>query len=251
MTFIFSGFHVGSIVGLLAAPWLIAHAGWRSVFVTFGLLGFAWYLWFEQGVMNRITATEPEFASSLVGDSRMLAAKREAAAAASGSGGSAAATPPPMPWRAFLRSTPVRALAYTHFANNWFHYTMLAWLPTYFVNTLSVDLMHASQTALLPPLAGILASATSGAAADALISRGVRVPTVRKLMQNIAFVLPTALLLAACTPAVADDPTATVAAITVSLGVSSFSLAGLFCTHQVSGLPAPLLGLSYRWRGES
>lgn len=139
-----------------------------------------------------------------------------------------------MPWRAFLRSTPVQALAYTHFANNWFHYTMLAWLPTYFVNTLSVDLMHASQTALLPPLAGILASAVSGAAADALISRGVRVSTVRKLMQNIAFVLPTGLLLAACTPAVADDPTATVAAITVSLGVSSFSLAGLFCTHQVS-----------------
>ena len=23
------------------------------------------------------------------------------------------------PWRAFLRNTPVRALAYTHFCNNW------------------------------------------------------------------------------------------------------------------------------------
>ena len=24
-----------------------------------------------------------------------------------------------VPWRAFLRNTPVRALAYTHFCNNW------------------------------------------------------------------------------------------------------------------------------------
>ena len=85
----------------------------------------------------------------------------------------------------------------------------------------------------MPPLAGIAASAAAGAAADALISRGVRVPVVRKLVQGVAFLVPTALLLAACTPAIADDSGLTVAAITVALGLSSFSLAGLFCTHQV------------------
>ncbi|GIL76827.1 hypothetical protein Vretimale_8701 [Volvox reticuliferus] len=254
VTFIFSGFHVGSILGLLAAPWLIAHSGWRSVFITFGALGLVWWLWFEQGIMARITSEEPDFANRLVTDSRKLSA---AAVASAPSGGSATATaaaaaaaaaaePPPLPWRAFLRSTPVRALAYTHFANNWFHYTMLAWLPTYFVDTLSVDLLHASQTALLPPLAGIAAGAAAGSAADALISRGVSVPSVRKLMQNIAFLLPTVLLVAACTPEVADNSNATVAAITVALGVSSCSLAGLFCTHQdMSPKYAPiLLGLT-------
>ena len=93
------------------------------------------------------------------------------------------------PWRAFLRNVPVRALAYTHFCNNWwvphahgcrhalclvhadlpcrwlllaiicrklltsgdcaalhrFHYTMLAWLPTYFTDTLSLNLSQAAQ----------------------------------------------------------------------------------------------------------
>ncbi|EFJ43773.1 hypothetical protein VOLCADRAFT_96131 [Volvox carteri f. nagariensis] len=243
VTFIFSGFHVGSILGLLAAPWLIAHSGWRSVFITFGALGLVWWLWFEQGIMSRIAATEPDFANRLITDSRTLSA-----AAPSGAAAAVAATvePPPLPWRAFLRSTPMRALAYTHFANNWFHYTMLAWLPTYFVDTLSVDLLHASQTALLPPLAGIAAGAAAGAAADALISRGMAVPTVRKLMQNIAFLLPTVLLVAACTPEIADNSGATVAAITVALGVSSCSLAGLFCTHQdMSPKYAPiLLGLT-------
>ncbi|PNH07310.1 putative anion transporter 4, chloroplastic [Tetrabaena socialis] len=292
VTFIFCGFHVGSILGLLAAPWLIVHAGWRSVFVTFGALGFFWWWWFEQGIMAGITANEPDFAARLVCDSRSLMAPTSssspsasaslpaapAAAAAApaparagimagitanepdfaarlvcdsrslmaptsssspsasaslpAAPAAAAAAPPPLPWRAFLRSTPVRALAYTHFANNWFHYTMLAWLPTYFVDTLSVDLMHASQTALLPPLAGIAASATAGAAADALISRGVPVPAVRKLAQNIAFLLPTGLLLAACMPEVGENSAATVAAITAALGISSCSLAGLFCTHQ-------------------
>ncbi len=41
------------------------------------------------------------------------------AAAAAAKSGSALAAEEPMPWRAFLRNTPVRALAYTHFCNNW------------------------------------------------------------------------------------------------------------------------------------
>lgn len=257
VTFTFSGLHVGSIVGLLAAPWLISHCGWRSVFLAFGVLGFVWWWWFEQVVMPRIAEEEPDYAARLVSNSR--ATSSAAAGTASGrrtvggkgraAGGAAAAVDevPPLPWRAFVRATPVKALMYTHFAHNWFHYTMLAWLPTYFVDTLSVDLMHASQTALLPPLAGIAASALAGSAADALVQRGVRLPLVRKGAQNVAFLLPTACLLAASfVPAVADSSAATVAAITISLGVSSFSLAGLFCTHQdMSPKYAPiLLGLT-------
>lgn len=42
----------------------------------------------------------------------------------------------------------VRALAYTHFCNNWFHYTMLAWLPTYFTDTLDLNLSQAAQVRL-------------------------------------------------------------------------------------------------------
>ena len=39
----------------------------------------------------------------------------------------------------------LRALAYVHFCNNWFHYTMLAWLPTYFTDTLDLNLSQAAQ----------------------------------------------------------------------------------------------------------
>lgn len=109
---------------------------------------------------------------------------------------------------------------------------MLAWLPTYFVDTLSVDLMHAAQTALLPPLAGIAASAVAGPAIDAAISSGVPIPVARKAAQSVAFLVPTACLLAAAAGGDDLSPAASVGLVTAALGISSFSLAGLYCTHQ-------------------
>uniref|UniRef100_A0A383V629 Major facilitator superfamily (MFS) profile domain-containing protein n=1 Tax=Tetradesmus obliquus TaxID=3088 RepID=A0A383V629_TETOB len=235
VSMVFGGLHVGSILGLLAAPYLITNFGWETVFVVFGAAGLAWVLWFEQ-LMAGIMASDPETAALLTADRLGMSAAAAADAAAadshSGSHGGHAAGPVSgdVPWRAFLRSRAVQALMYTHFCNNWFHYTMLAWLPTYFTDTMSVDLMHAAQTALLPPLAGIAASAVAGPTADALIARGVPVPTVRKIAQCTAFLLPTACLLAASQPT--DDSSWTVALITAALGISSFSLAGLYCTHQ-------------------
>lgn len=82
-------------------------------------------------------------------------------------------------------------------APQWMHYTMLSWLPTYLVSTLEVDLSAAAQTALLPPLAGIAASACAGALGDSLLRAGVPTPWVRKVAQSIGFLAPTAFLLAA------------------------------------------------------
>eukprot|EP00195_Chlamydomonas_chlamydogama_P013101 CAMPEP_0202904050 /NCGR_PEP_ID=MMETSP1392-20130828/27648_1 /ASSEMBLY_ACC=CAM_ASM_000868 /TAXON_ID=225041 /ORGANISM="Chlamydomonas chlamydogama, Strain SAG 11-48b" /LENGTH=531 /DNA_ID=CAMNT_0049591503 /DNA_START=299 /DNA_END=1894 /DNA_ORIENTATION=- len=230
VSFIFGGLHVGSILGLLAAPPLISNFGWEMVFFSFGALGLVWCLWFEQQ-LSALAKQQPEVAASLVGNMTAPSSPEEDAGHSGGHGGVIDASSP-IPWRAFLRSRAVQALMYTHFCNNWFHYTMLAWLPTYFTDTLSVDLMHAAQTALLPPLAGIAASAAAGPLADTLISKGLPLSTVRKLAQCTAFLVPSALLLAACHPYVVDSTVLTVAAITASLGISSFSLAGLYCTHQ-------------------
>lgn len=228
VSFVFGGLHVGSILGLLAAPYLITHFGWETVFVTFGAAGLVWVLWFEQ-LMAGIVARDPA-AAALLTEDRLSTAAADSAVDSSHGGHAAGPITGSVPWRAFLRSRAVQALMYTHFCNNWFHYTMLAWLPTYFVDTMSVDLLHAAQTALLPPLAGIAASGVAGPAADNLIARGVPVAAVRKLAQCIAFLVPSACLLAAAQPS--DDTNTTVALITAALGISSFSLAGLYCTHQ-------------------
>ena len=78
-----------------------------------------------------------------------------------------------------------------------FHYSMMAWLPTYFTDAFSLSLKSAAYVSLLPPAAAIASSAVAGPAADALIARGVPVVTVRRLAQSIAFLGPTACLLAA------------------------------------------------------
>jgi MFS transporter, ACS family, solute carrier family 17 (sodium-dependent inorganic phosphate cotransporter), other len=113
---------------------------------------------------------------------------------------------------------------------NRFHYTMLAWLPTYFTDTLSLNLTQAAQVqrvlraahhlgcrhkpsgwsqpgqarhavrvchrqvALAPPIAALVFSGIAGPVADALIDRGVDVERVRKISQCIAFLGPSALL---------------------------------------------------------
>ena len=74
---------------------------------------------------------------------------------------------------------------------------MLAWLPTYFTDTMNLTISQAAQFSLLPPLAALGTSAVAGPAADALISRGWDVAVVRKSMQSVAFLGPTTCLLGA------------------------------------------------------
>ncbi|KAK9791572.1 hypothetical protein WJX73_008883 [Symbiochloris irregularis] len=210
ISFIFSGLHVGSLAGLLVAPQLIDHFGWQTVFFIFGLVGLGWTWWWER-LMAGIAAREPE-AATLLSEDR--------------SGGGDAANI--VPWRAFLRNRPVQALACTHFCNNWFHYTMLAWLPTFFTDTLSMNITQAAQISLLPPVAALAASIVAGPAADSLIEAGWEVERVRKLAQLVAFMGPATCLLTAMA---IDDGYVTVGLITAALGLASFSLAGLYCNH--------------------
>ena len=78
-----------------------------------------------------------------------------------------------------------------------FHYTMLAWLPTFFTDTLSMNITQAAQISLLPPFAALAASCVAGPAADALIENGWPVGRVRKLAQLVAFLGPASCLLLA------------------------------------------------------
>lgn len=76
----------------------------------FGAGGVVWAAGWE-AMMGGIEAADPATARLLEGeDARHTSSPTRAGA---GGGGDA------MPWRGMLRNTPVRALAYTHFCNNW------------------------------------------------------------------------------------------------------------------------------------
>jgi ACS family sodium-dependent inorganic phosphate cotransporter len=224
MSTIFGGLHIGSIVGLLLAPWLITTFSWPTVFVVFGALGLVWWALFE---------------NVLRGSSEDMAQMREQLRPEDAVSGAASG----LPYRAFLRNGPVQALMFTHFANNWFHYTMLAWLPTYFTNTLSLSVTEASVVSLFPSIAALLVASISGQLADRLVESGMPVRRVRVLAQSTAFVLPALCL---CFAGIFEGSDASIGFISAALGLNAFALSGLYCTHQDMSrkYAGPLLGLT-------
>lgn len=72
----------------------------------FGAAGLLWSGWWES-LMGRIKQDTPEVASRL---ETSLENVNKAAAVSNTEN---------VPWRAILRNTPVRALSYVHFCNNW------------------------------------------------------------------------------------------------------------------------------------
>jgi len=133
------------------------------------------------------------------------------------------------PWGLFLRSKPIRALTFVHFCNNWAVYSILSWLPTFYKESLDVDLQGAAHLALLPPIVAVLVSAFAAPLADELIGWGVPVTKVRKAMQIIAFACPAACML---TCLVSDDQNLSTWLLPIGIGLQAFSLAGLYCNHQ-------------------
>ena len=154
-----------SLLGLLIAPLCIARFGWPSVFYLFGGFGLLWCAWWEK-LVGDVAAAEPELAAALTGaivpqgqqgeggrqqggtprlGGAPAAAEGDAALVGHGGHGGVIDARAPVPWRAFLRNPALGALAYTHYCNNWFHYTMLAWMPTYFTDSLALDLGRAAQ----------------------------------------------------------------------------------------------------------
>lgn len=213
ISIIFGGLHVGSLLGLTIAPIIITQWNWQAVFFLFGGAGFIWVWWWEK-LVRRAVANDKVFAHAF----------------ASSRAPSKASAEEYIPWRAFFRNQAVQALGYTHFCNNWFHYTMLAWLPYYFSDLLSLDLRSAAGISLLPPLAAVFVSAIAGPLADYLIDRKrLKVSLVRKAAQCAAFLGPAGCLLAVSTTEL--DGNLTVALLSLSLGLASFSLAGLYSNH--------------------
>jgi len=216
------------------------------VFVAFGGLGIFWVAWVGMGIYPRGGAAPGAERAAPGGDLapvRGLLGKRDESPAADAetsgvspsgpSGPSSSDEDRAVPWRAIVSSTPVRALAYVHFCNNWGFYVLLAWLPSYFTQELGVTLTNASLFTLLPPLANIAVASLVGPLADKALARGVDVTTVRKTAQGLALCGP-ATFMALASFHFGDDESGllTVALITAGVSLSSFSYAGLYCNHQ-------------------
>ncbi len=206
------GIPVGTVVGLSAAGGLIAAYGWPAMFGVFGVAGLAFaVLWLA--VVRDTPGGHPRIGAA---EAALLAA-REAETA-----------PGPVPWAALLRAPACRAIIVNHFASNWVLYLMLTWLPSYLHDVQHLNVAKAGLTAVLPWLSLFVAGNASGHIADALVTRGVPLLTVRKAMQVTALTGSAAGLILA---ARATGATEAVAMLCLSLGALGLVSAGYASNH--------------------
>lgn len=228
LSFVYSGMYLGSVTGLAFSPFLIHKFGWPSVFYSFGSLGSIWFaLWIAKA--HSSPTEDPEISAQ---EKRFILE------------GSISKEPVTViPWKLILSKAPVWALIVSHFCHNWGTFILLTWMPTYYNQVLKFNLMESGLFCVLPWLTMAVFANIGGWIADTLITKGLSVTSVRKIMQTIGFMGPAlslSLLSRARTPALA------VLCMACSQGSDAFSQSGLYSNHQDIGprYSGVLLGLS-------
>ena len=225
VAFTFSGFNVGSILGLSVAPFIMEKTGWRGMFDIFGSFGALWIV-IALGLFGAGGVTTNAVDEGKIPVTNLFGSRQEAEEPGKAN---EEITFEDVPWGQFANSDPIKALAFVHFVGNWGTYVVLAWLPTYFTEEVGLSLTNASLLTLLPPVANIAVGTLAGPTADRLIQRGTDLTLVRKGCQSVAFAAPAfAMLLSTYF----EDPVATVILLTIGISFQSFSYAGLYSNHQ-------------------
>ncbi|XP_010923100.1 probable anion transporter 1, chloroplastic isoform X2 [Elaeis guineensis] len=148
-----------------------------------------------------------------------------------------------IPWRLILSKPPVWALIVSHFCHNWGTFILLTWMPTYYNQVLKFNLTESGLFCVLPWLTMAFSANIGGWIADTLVSKGLSVTMVRKIMQSIGFLGPAFFLTQLSH---IHSPAMAVLCMACSQGTDAFSQSGLYSNHQDIGprYAGVLLGLS-------
>ncbi|KAG2330988.1 hypothetical protein Bca52824_002168 [Brassica carinata] len=228
LALVYSGMYLGSVTGLGFSPMLIHKFGWPSVFYSFGSLGSIWFL-----LWLKYAYSSPKDDPGLSEEEKKIIL-----------GGSKPREPVTViPWKLILSKPPVWALIISHFCHNWGTFILLTWMPTYYNQVLKFNLTESGLLCVLPWFTMAVFANVGGWIADTLVSRGLSITTVRKIMQSIGFLGPAFFLSQLSrvkTPAMA------VLCMACSQGSDAFSQSGLYSNHQDIGprYAGVLLGLS-------
>jgi MFS transporter, ACS family, D-galactonate transporter len=140
---------IGPALGTLLGGLLVASFGWRSLFISIGVVSLLWLIpWGAWGPKDRALAISHSAAAPGILE---ILSKREA-------------------WGTFIGL----------FGANYIWYFLLTWLPSYLVQQRHFSEVMMAQLGSLPFFAIALSSMTSGLVSDRLIARGRNASSVRK-----------------------------------------------------------------------
>ncbi|MQL94856.1 hypothetical protein Taro_027520 [Colocasia esculenta] len=191
LALVYSGMYLGSVTGLAFSPLLIHNFGWPSVFYSFGSLGSVWFATW----LNKVHDFETfgiEIPSVLLAHSSPFEDPEISPDEKKLILGDGISKEPvtKIPWKLILSKPPVWALIVSHFCHNWGTFILLTWMPTYYHQVLKFNLTESGLFCVLPWLTMAVSANIGGWIADTLVSRGLSVTTVRKIMQSIGFLGP-------------------------------------------------------------
>jgi len=167
-----SGIPLGTIFALVFTPYIVQHLGWQWAFYLFGALGVIWYFAWQRAVTS-LPSQHPQISAEELAEIAAEATSEEPVTS--------------VPWRELLSHAPVWAIVVAHFCNNWSLYVLLAWLPTFVNKGLGVDYASVGWFTMVPHITSFFFLNIAGNIADRMITAGMDVTRVRKLMQTIGF----------------------------------------------------------------
>ncbi len=167
-----SGIPLGTVFALVVTPVIVTKLGWEWAFYLFGMVGGVWYFFW-----HRLVSATPQQHPGVSPEELDFIER----------GTLAEETAPAPPIREFLRHRAVWAIIVAHFCNNWSLYVLLSWLPTFVNQGLGVDYAAVGWITMIPHVASFVFLNVAGTIADRLVSSGMAVSKVRKVMQTIGF----------------------------------------------------------------
>lgn len=149
------------------------------------------------------------------------------------------------PWKHFVRSPAVWAIALAHMCYGWMFYTISTMLPTYLAQVLKYNIAENGLISAIPNLGSFVLEATSGHLADFIRKRGfMSTRTTRKVFTSLCMLGPAVLLCfiyyCGC------DRTSVVIMLTAVMMASGFCLGGFLVNHidVSSNYAGELMGIS-------
>jgi MFS family permease len=151
--FVLSGAYLGPAAGTFVGGMFIALAGWRMLFIVFGVLSGLWLIpWIRS--TRALSAEKPD----------VIANDAEPS------------------WSQLLSNRQLWGASVGHFCSNYAFYLVLSWLPLYLVKSQGYSIAAMAQLGGLVYTLSMLVCLGAGWIADRLISRGAELNRVRMTM---------------------------------------------------------------------
>lgn len=276
LSFSYSGFSVGAVVGLIAVERLITLFNTTVMFLVCGAVGIIWMIFFYLSLMlfkRGTTSYSPDSKSCTDGsdsessddtiytnekeyaeDDKMNSTKttvygsfdiEKGLQLTTGEHDSDPSKTKPDGVRIVdtLKNRPFLAAIVGNTCFSFGYFVCLSWLPSYVNLNFESDISSSAIRSTIPWMSAFIFSNIGAILSSLLTKFGVSLTLNRKIVQGIAFFLPAILL-----PGVIVTSSANVALalLTLSLGFTSFTNAAVYPNHQDLGpeIAGTLIGIS-------